>query len=161
MWVDVRYGDVEIGDIVRTQSALEHPIVVTGIHTNDRGLLVLEHDDPYWCIEWCEAQKEPIHRWEGDGLPGDEQPTSTFEGDLDIVLAEFKAFLMDKNAKYGNSALEPVRVFSQADAREQLRVRMDDKLNRIMNKNGDEDEDVMKDLVGYWFLDRILERRGL
>lgn len=38
--------------------------------------------------------------------------------------------LLAKNAAYGNSALEPVRIFSKADPTEQIRVRIDDKLSR-------------------------------
>jgi len=37
-----------------------------------------------------------------------------------------------KNAAYGNSALQPLRVFSKADAVEQIRVRLDHKLSRIV-----------------------------
>jgi len=64
-------------------------------------------------------------------------------------------FLLDKNRKYGNSAIEPVRIFSKADAVEQIKVRIDDKLSRLMNKQGDEDEDVLKDLIGYLFLLKV------
>jgi len=45
---------------------------------------------------------------------------------------EIAHMLIKKNIAYGNSALEPVRIFSRADAREQLHVRIDDKLSRIM-----------------------------
>ena len=62
---------------------------------------------------------------------------------------EIKLMLLDKNRKYGNSALEPVRVFSKADPIEQIKVRMDDKLSRIRNQQSDEDEDVWRDLAGY------------
>ena len=65
---------------------------------------------------------------------------------------EVKALLLEKNRKYGNSALEPVRCFSKASIQEQLLVRMDDKLSRIQNRQDDEDEDVFLDLVGYLIL---------
>ena len=62
-------------------------------------------------------------------------------------------FLIEKNNKYGNSALDPVRIFSKTDSVEQLKVRIDDKLNRLMNfKEGVEDEDVVRDLIGYLIL---------
>jgi len=44
---------------------------------------------------------------------------------------EVERLLLAKNAAYGNSALQPVRIFSKADAVEQLRVRIDDKLSRL------------------------------
>ena len=65
------------------------------------------------------------------------------------VCDEIKDMLLDKNRKYGNSALCPVRVFSKADTMEQIKVRIDDKLSRIKNEQGDDDEDVYKDLAGY------------
>ena len=63
-----------------------------------------------------------------------------------------KELLLEKNRKYGNSALNPCRVFSKADSVEQLKVRIDDKINRIKNEQNDEDEDVVKDLIGYLVL---------
>ena len=78
------------------------------------------------------------------------------ERTFDVVVANkvdsvFK-MLMEKNAKYGNSALNPCRIFSSASAEEQLLVRIDDKLSRIKNRKDDEDEDVIMDLVGYLIL---------
>jgi len=64
-----------------------------------------------------------------------------------------KELLLEKNAKYGNSALEPKRVFSKADCAEQLKVRIDDKLSRIATSGlSGTDEDTLKDLVGYLIL---------
>ena len=65
---------------------------------------------------------------------------------------ELKAMLLEKNRKYGDSALNPCRVFSRANAVEQILVRIDDKLNRIRNRQNDEDEDVVMDLAGYLIL---------
>ena len=58
---------------------------------------------------------------------------------------EIKSLLLEKNAKYGNSALDPVRIFSRASAEEQILVRIDDKLSRIMHGIGlaADDEDVI------------------
>jgi hypothetical protein len=74
-----------------------------------------------------------------------------------VVCLELAAFLMEKNRDYGNSALEPVRYVSKADAAEQIRVRMDDKLSRLVRGN-EGGEDVVKDLVGYWVLMRVAEK---
>jgi hypothetical protein len=71
---------------------------------------------------------------------------------------ELKSLLLEKNRKYGNSALSPVRVFSKADTLEQLFVRADDKLNRIRNRQSDEDEDVISDLAGYLILIKVAMR---
>ena len=65
---------------------------------------------------------------------------------------ELKWMLIEKNRKYGNSALSPLRVFSRANSEEQILVRLDDKLNRIRNRQNDDDEDVIMDLAGYLIL---------
>ena len=65
---------------------------------------------------------------------------------------EIETLLLEKNRKYGDSALNPCRIFSKADAVEQIKVRIDDKLKRLQNEQHDEDEDVVKDLVGYLVL---------
>lgn len=73
------------------------------------------------------------------------------------VCDDIKELLINKNRKYGNSALKPCRVFSKASAVEQLLVRIDDKLNRIMQGAGllANDEDVINDLIGYLVLLKI------
>ena len=73
------------------------------------------------------------------------------------VCDDIKELLIHKNRKYGNSALKPNRIFSKCSATEQLLVRIDDKLNRIMKGAGllATDEDVVKDLIGYLVLLKI------
>lgn len=73
--------------------------------------------------------------------------------------AEIAELLVEKNRKYGNSALEPIRVFAKSDTMEQIRVRMDDKINRIKNGQSDEDEDVYMDLTGYLILYMVARDR--
>lgn len=64
-----------------------------------------------------------------------------------------KSLLLEKNARYGNSALEPARIFSRADPVEQLKVRIDDKLSRIRTTGlSAADEDTARDLAGYLIL---------
>jgi hypothetical protein len=67
--------------------------------------------------------------------------------------------LVEKNLKYGDSALNPVRIFSTADPLEQIKVRIDDKLSRIKSAQNDEDEDVLLDLLGYLVLYKIARER--
>jgi hypothetical protein len=69
---------------------------------------------------------------------------------FDDILAHVGTLLAEKNEKYGNSALDPVRIFSRASSEEGLLVRIDDKLSRIARcPPGQEDEDVLLDLIGY------------
>ena len=68
------------------------------------------------------------------------------------VCYEIKDFLIQKNQAYGNSASDPVRVFSKASPMEQLNVRIDDKLSRIArgdsNAKAEVTEDTELDLIG-------------
>jgi hypothetical protein len=72
------------------------------------------------------------------------------------ALDEIRDLLISKNLKYGNSALEPLGLFSQLSAKEGLLVRIDDKLKRIKNGSLErDDEDVVNDLIGYLILLKI------
>tara|TARA_R100000656_G_C3942457_1_gene126953 strand:+ start:580 stop:1158 length:579 start_codon:yes stop_codon:yes gene_type:complete len=70
------------------------------------------------------------------------------------TIEEIKSFLLEKNTQYGDSALNPIRIFSTADKTEQIKVRIDDKLNRLVQGSAslESDEDVIKDLIGYLIL---------
>jgi len=73
------------------------------------------------------------------------------------ALEEIRDLLIAKNQKYGNSALEPLGVFSQLSAKDGLLVRIDDKLKRIKNGSLErDDEDVVNDLIGYLVLLKII-----
>jgi hypothetical protein len=76
------------------------------------------------------------------------------QAQISLICDDIKELLLYKNRKYGNSALEPIRVFSKADDVEQILVRIDDKLNRIQQGAGliGDDEDVITDLIGYLVL---------
>ena len=81
---------------------------------------------------------------------------------IDLIREEcegLKEMLLEKNAAYGDSALDPVRIFSQADPVEQIRVRLDDKLSRLARGSA-AGEDVVLDLLGYLVLLRIAMRKG-
>jgi hypothetical protein len=83
---------------------------------------------------------------------------SQFTKDLSHILEEIGTMLESKNQKYGNSALEPLGVFSQLSARDGLLVRIDDKLKRIKNGSLEkDDEDVVNDLIGYLILLKMLD----
>ena len=83
-----------------------------------------------------------------------------FSDQVGQVLDEIKNLLIAKNQKYGNSALEPLGVFSQLSPEQALFVRIDDKLKRIKNGSLEkDDEDVVNDLIGYLVLLKILTRK--
>jgi len=77
--------------------------------------------------------------------------------DISTTCDSVKELLLEKNRKYGDSALNPVRIFSKSDPVEQIKVRLDDKLSRIRNQQSDEDEDVIDDAIGYLVLLKVAQ----
>ena len=73
---------------------------------------------------------------------------------------EIAQLLIDKNISYGNSALEPTRIFSTADPAEQLKVRIDDKLSRVKNNQGFAGDNDIDDLIGYLVLYKIAKAKS-
>lgn len=82
-----------------------------------------------------------------------------FPADVRQAADEIVALLIEKNAAYGNSALDPVRVFSRASVVEQLLVRIDDKLSRLARGSA-AGEDIEMDLLGYLLILRVARKRA-
>ncbi len=80
--------------------------------------------------------------------------------DINEVCEEIRTLLIRKNESYGDSALSPRRICSKAPSDEQIKVRIDDKLNRMAQGNDDFNEDVTLDLLGYFILLRICQKRA-
>jgi len=79
--------------------------------------------------------------------------------DIEVTIEEIRDLLVMKNNAYGNSALEPINVFSKGNAVESLCARIDDKLSRIKNTGlNDLTEDTLLDLSGYMVLLIIAKR---
>lgn len=72
---------------------------------------------------------------------------------IDCVTKSLADLLVAKNTKYGNSALEPLRVFAAAElnATQGICQRLDDKLGRIKNSHHLRKNDVV-DIMGYLVL---------
>ena len=91
------------------------------------------------------------------------EPDPFREENVQNLIAEecdaIKELLLRKNKEYGNSAIQPKRMFSNASPVEQIRVRIDDKLSRISTR-GDKKilEDTEQDLMGYLILLRVAKR---
>lgn len=103
-----------------------------------------------------------------------EAPEFNITGDIDTALGEVimhlilrshrdvlrgaREMLLAKNTAYGDSALNPLRVFSKASTKEQLLVRLDDKISRLQRGSA-AGEDVLHDMLGYIILIKIAELR--
>jgi hypothetical protein len=68
---------------------------------------------------------------------------------------EITEMLINKNISYGDSALKPARIFSQSDNIEQIKIRIDDKINRVKNNQGFAGDNDIDDLIGYLILLKI------
>ncbi len=71
----------------------------------------------------------------------------------DAILWRVAHMLYKKNEKYGDSALNPMRVFYKGgeDAADMIRIRIDDKISRLArgSEGIESDLDIYHDLIGY------------
>lgn len=74
------------------------------------------------------------------------------------VCDELAEFLVEKNKAYGSSFSDPVNIFSKIGPGEQIDVRIDDKLSRLMRGAAYPGDDDVLDLLGYLVLKRVLGR---
>jgi hypothetical protein len=68
---------------------------------------------------------------------------------IGCVFDSMKQVVIEKNKRYGDAALAPRRIFSRLDAGEGIKVRLDDKISRIMNNSGEIRKNDVADIMGY------------
>ena len=74
--------------------------------------------------------------------------THDTQQDITLLLDNLKEFLLEKNRRYGDSALNPALIFSDVSAEDQIKNRLDDKLSRIKHSDELRKNDVA-DVMGY------------
>lgn len=120
----------------------------------EAGIGVVTELKPYGCkVLWDDSSTSSE---EFSELSRDEVVT-VFEQSVHRVTGKIADLLIAKNKSYGDSALNPVRIFSKASRIEQLNVRIDDKISRIQRGTDFGDEDTVRDLIGYLVLRLIAE----
>ena len=67
---------------------------------------------------------------------------------ITAVFNSMRDLVLEKNKRYGDSALSPLGCFSKLSGDEGIRIRLDDKLKRISN-SGDLRKNDIADLIGY------------
>lgn len=123
--------------------------------------------DLMWFCNGCAGSPQGNHPSVSRCLCGDTRPDrdvpspegDAFRAAVEAVLNDVGEMLVRKNDAYGNSALSPLRVFSQADPIEQIKVRIDDKLSRLARGRA-AGEDVVADLLGYLVLLQIAQKHA-
>lgn len=88
-----------------------------------------------------------------------QQLTKT-QTDIVATCESIAEMLVAKNNAYGDSALDPVRIFSKASSIEQILVRVDDKLSRFARGNDYPGDNDIDDLIGYLILLKIAKERN-
>jgi hypothetical protein len=115
-----------------------------------------------YCSDCASSMKAPIPPSRVNVVKVVEKFKATSQKSTQDLIREVcdtvKEILVDKNIAYGDSALNPVRIFSSASPDEQLRVRIDDKLSRIARGHA-LDEDIVLDLIGYLVLLKVQRLR--
>lgn len=87
-----------------------------------------------------------------DTQPARPETTPTgdsFEQNVRRILGGVADTVVGKNLAYGDSALNPIRVFSKAGRMEQLYTRIDDKLSRVQRGHEYPGDDTLRDIIGY------------
>lgn len=90
---------------------------------------------------------------------GEQLGISSFEQNVRRILEGVADTVVQKNLAYGNSALNPIRVFSRTDRMEQLYTRLDDKLSRVQKGHEYPGDDTIRDIIGYCTL-ILIAREG-
>lgn len=67
---------------------------------------------------------------------------------IDKLFFNFSEFLKEKNKRYGDAAMNHLKIFSKHDSSEALYTRIDEKLQRIMNAEELKKNDC-SDVMGY------------
>lgn len=96
------------------------------------------------------AQDEEGRKWESDnGIDWTEKISDTQRKLMD-VLDGMKSLLLYKNRKYGDSAINPKKVFYKGDTTNSILIRLDDKIGRIMSNTDDRPRvNDVADIIGY------------
>lgn len=145
----------------------------------DTGLLDVEFDCDGRCkveaheIELVESFEDTVQKFSKTAAVSPEQAkeihdlgseigiaeSSSFEQSVNRITGDIANLLILKNKAYGDSALNPVRVFSKASRMEQLYTRLDDKLSRVQKGHEYPGDDTIRDIIGYCTL-ILIAREG-
>jgi hypothetical protein len=81
------------------------------------------------------------------------------QADIRRIAKEIGEMVVAKNVAYGDSAVDPVRIFSKASPVEQILVRLDDKISRLQRGTSYPGDNEIDDIMGYLILLKIAKER--
>jgi hypothetical protein len=70
---------------------------------------------------------------------------------IEKVFSSMADLVKEKNRRYGDSALTPKRIFSKLPEDEGIKIRLDDKISRVIH-SGEVRKNDIADLMGYMCL---------
>jgi hypothetical protein len=79
-------------------------------------------------------------------------PVTETQKKIQQITESIRHLLIEKNRRYGDSVLSPKNIFSKLPAGEAIKIRLDDKLGRIMANEGEPRKNDFSDLIGYLVL---------
>ena len=85
--------------------------------------------------------------------------TKKTQEDIRRIAQEIGEMVVAKNIAYGDSAVDPVRIFSKASPVEQILVRLDDKISRLQRGTSYPGDNEIDDIMGYLILLKIAKER--
>lgn len=136
--------DFKLGDRVKTPDGEGEIIDIEP--GEDTPLLVAVPGESDWYYAEYElepVEQPPLQDWEKELL------FTPFEQSVHRVTGKIADLLIAKNKAYGDSALNPLRIFSKASRIEGIHQRIDDKLSRVARGEEYPGDDTVRDLIGY------------
>ena len=96
---------------------------------------------------------------DGSLIPVSKDEVERWNTRIKTECARLAKVLIKKNINYNNSVFSPINVFSDLNPMEAVKIRLDDKLKRIMaRKTGVvDDEDAFFDLMGYLLCYQVIK----
>ena len=146
-----------INDMIKKGKVRVNPANPFEISYDSDLLITKEAYDEYTKNVWEEDPDAYKYRKQGEcdteykNRMLDKSNSTKSDATIESVCDALKEFLLAKNKNYGNSATEPLNIFSNLSNIERMKCRMDEKISRIKNSPCDRVNDYV-DLLGYLVL---------
>ena len=142
----IKKGKVRVNPTNPFEISYDSDLLITKEAYDEYTKNVWEKDpNAYKFRKTCESDIEYKNRMLGKGN------SLTSEATIESVCDALKEFLLAKNKNYGNSATEPLKIFSKISNIERMLCRLDEKMSRIKNSDELRQNDVV-DALGYFVL---------
>lgn len=139
---------IKIGDKILV---LKNFTGINGISYYEGNILTIEEIDlknPKFIRFKNATSFQNFESYKRDGIFELIKEESNTQDKIQTLFENFKDFLQEKNKRYGDSVINPVKVFSKVEPTNKACIRLDEKLQRIINSEELRKNDVC-DTFGY------------